>query len=193
MQKVTLETQQLSLRAPADSDAEAIAAAWEDPELQRWLGVPVPSSVATARAYVSQITDPGWRDGTNLTWSILKEDGLVGMIWVDAIADGTGRIGFWGRSAVRGQGLVSAAAAQVVDFALAGHGIGLSRLEWRAFVGNIASARVAQKIGFQFEGTLRAGALGRAGREDEWLAALLPADDRVPRAWPTCQVATTAS
>ena len=51
--------------------------------------------------------------------------------------------------------------------------LGLTRIEWRANVGNTASRRVAEKAGFTFEGTARAALDHRGERVDAWVAALL--------------------
>ena len=47
-----------------------------------------------------------------------------------------------------------------------------------ALVGNDASLRVAEKLGFQREGTARAGLLHRGERRDGWVAGLLPGELR---------------
>jgi RimJ/RimL family protein N-acetyltransferase len=178
-----LNTTRFTLRVPVESDASRIAAAWQDPEIRRWLGVPVPSDASVARRYIDTIVAPGWADGTALTWSVVEHRDLVGLVWVDAILDGTGRIGFWTAPGHRGRGVVVEAATRVID-ACSTPNDGLHRMEWRAFAGNTASARVAQRLGFRFEGTLRSGALGRHGREDEWLGSLLVTDSRDPVPWP---------
>ena len=55
-------------------------------------------------------------------------------------------------------------------------GLELVRIEWHANAGNVASARVARRVGFRFEGTLCLGAVGRNGREDDWVAGILVGD-----------------
>lgn len=60
----------------------------------------------------------------------------------------------------------------------------LSRIEWRAVVGNTGSARVARALGFRYEGMLRQALAGPSHRDDAWIAGLLPGDDRTPVAWP---------
>jgi RimJ/RimL family protein N-acetyltransferase len=60
----------------------------------------------------------------------------------------------------------------------------LVRIQWRATVGNIASARTARALGFRYEGMLRQGLTDPRGRHDGWIAALLREDDRTPQEWP---------
>ena len=51
---------------------------------------------------------------------------------------------------------------------------GVQRLEWYAEVGNVASRRVAEKVGFTIEGTLRSFLLRPGGeRVDAWAGSLL--------------------
>jgi RimJ/RimL family protein N-acetyltransferase len=52
----------------------------------------------------------------------------------------------------------------------------LRRIEWYAEVGNLASRRVVEKVGFRFEGTLRSRLHHRGHWVDAWLAALLRDD-----------------
>jgi RimJ/RimL family protein N-acetyltransferase len=56
--------------------------------------------------------------------------------------------------------------------------LGLGRIEWWATVGNDASRRVAEKLGFTFEGTCRARLLHRGVRVDGWVGGLLPGELR---------------
>jgi RimJ/RimL family protein N-acetyltransferase len=90
-----------------------------------------------------------------------------------AVAD----IGFLVAPRARGRGYAPAAVRALCEWGFAA--LGLARIEWRAYVGNDASLRVAQKAGFTLEGTVRAGLPHRSERRDCWLGALL-ADDPVP-------------
>jgi RimJ/RimL family protein N-acetyltransferase len=51
-------------------------------------------------------------------------------------------------------------------------------------VGNAGSARVARALGFRYEGVLRRALANSFGREDGWVAGLLPGDARMPQPWP---------
>ena len=62
-------------------------------------------------------------------------------------------------------------------------GPGLARVGWNAYAGNLGSARVAQKLGFRFEGTARLGAALRGQLRDDWAAGLLASDDRSATPW----------
>ena len=60
--------------------------------------------------------------------------------------------------------MTAEACGAVVDAVFANHGP--RRIQARVIVGNVASVRVLEKIGFQFEGTLRASLFRRGNFED---------------------------
>ncbi|CAQ01968.1 GNAT family N-acetyltransferase [Clavibacter sepedonicus] len=185
MDPVTLRTARLTLRPPALDDVDAIQAACQDPAIQRYVPVPVPYAREDGVAYVTGFSPDGWTSGDRLTWAVLEGGGLVGTVGLHAIADGAAEIGYWLAPGARGRGLMREAAAVVVDHGFdTGSGLGLVRIGWRAYAGNTGSAAVAQSLGFRFEGVARLGAMGRDGREDDWLAGLLATDDRTPPPWP---------
>ncbi len=72
----------------------------------------------------------------------------------------------------------------MIDWGFSPDGAGLERIEWRAVVGNVGSARAARALGFRYEGLLRAGLSGKQGRDDASIAGLLSTDDRAPQPWP---------
>jgi RimJ/RimL family protein N-acetyltransferase len=185
MDPVTLRTARLTLRPPAFDDVDAITAACQDPGIQRYVPVPVPYAREDAVSYVGSFCPDGWASGERLTWGIHEGDAFVGTVGLHAVADGAAEIGYWLAPESRGHGLMREAAAAVVDHAFdASVGLGLVRIGWRAYAGNTASAAVARALEAEPEGVSRLGAMGRDGREDDWLAGLLATDDRTPRPWP---------
>ncbi|OUE30414.1 putative ribosomal N-acetyltransferase YdaF [Clavibacter michiganensis] len=185
MDPVTLRTPHLVLRPPALDDVDAIHAACQDLWIQRYVPVPVPYARADAVSYVADSCADGWASGERLTWAVLEGDALVGTVGLHGIADGAAEIGYWIVPHARGRGIMREAAAAVVDQGFdASAGLGLARIGWRAYAGNTGSAAVARALGFRFEGIARLGAMGRDGREDDWLAGLLATDDRTPPPWP---------
>jgi RimJ/RimL family protein N-acetyltransferase len=184
MDPVTLRTARLTLRPPALDDVDAIAAACQDPGIQRYVPVPVPYGRDDAVSYVAGSCATGWATGERLTWAIHEGDAVIGTVGLGDVADGAAELGYWLAPGARGRGLMREAAAAVVDHGFDAAGLGLVRIGWRAYAGNAGSAAVARALGFRFEGTARLGAVGRDGREDDWLAGLLATDDRVPQPWP---------
>lgn len=185
MEAVRLETERLVLAAPTDADIDAITAACQDPEIPRWTTVPSPYSRDDAADYV-RLTGEWWADGSQAVWSVHAGEELVGSIGLHHItphdAGGQAELGYWVAASARGRGYLVEAARSVIDWGF--DELGLARLTWRAVVGNVPSARAARALGFRYEGLQRQLLTGPRGRDDGWVAGLLPTDDRAPVAWP---------
>ena len=183
MQPVTLRTARLELSIPTAADVDAITAAAQDPEVPRWTTLPSPYRREHAEDFIEKAAD-WWDRRTELTWGIRSRDAWIGMIGLHGTtAGGSAEIGYWMAADARGRGFVTEAARAVIDFGFA-EPLTLARIEWRAVVGNTASARAARRLGFRYEGMLRQGLSDARGRHDGWIAALLPTDDRTPQPWP---------
>lgn len=190
---VVLTGERVELSAPVESDIDRIAALCRDPEVARWTTVPVPYERDDAERFVLQTVADGWISGRSCTWAIRRRrpmpgsPALIGMVSIDRIHDAEAEIGYWLAPEARGQGLMTESVALVTGFAFQAppSGLGLQRLVWHAVAGNAASAAVARRTGFRFEGVRRLGALHRERRLDDWQAALLVSDPRVPADdWP---------
>jgi RimJ/RimL family protein N-acetyltransferase len=84
---------------------------------------------------------------------------------------GTGEIGYWVRSDETAKGVATEATAALVRVGF--EELGFHRLTLRIAVGNRASERVAEKLGFTREGVLREELLIRGRWTDHTLFALL--------------------
>jgi RimJ/RimL family protein N-acetyltransferase len=78
--------------------------------------------------------------------------GGVGFRWVGE-EQGVGEVGYWLRKRERGSGLTTRAVNLIARWAC--EELGCERLQLRADENNGPSQRVAEKAGFQREGTLR--------------------------------------
>ncbi len=174
------------LRAPTESDVDAITAACQDPEVQAWTVVPSPYLRTHAEGFVRDFVAEGWREDREATWAIVDDGALVGMIGLSMRPPGSAEIGYWMASAGRGRGLMHRAVLLVLQWAFdAADGPHLTQVEWRAFSGNWPSWRVAWRVGFRFEAVVRLGAVQRGQRLDDWGGTLLRDDPRVPvTEWP---------
>jgi RimJ/RimL family protein N-acetyltransferase len=181
---VELETARLVLSAPTTDDIDAIYEACQDPDIQRYTTVPSPYQRTDAESFVHLVA-AWWATGDECTWAIRADGVLVGMIALHGVRDGAAEIGYWMAAPARGRGYLTEAARAVLDFAFGP--MRLQRVEWRAVTDNPASVRIAQKLGFRYEGLLRLG-LGRIGstgdRRDGHIAGLLATDPRTPQPWP---------
>jgi RimJ/RimL family protein N-acetyltransferase len=170
----TLAAGSLLLRPPEERDVPAIVEACQDEAIARWIPVPVPYTEDHARQFVAERPDR-WQDAEHgeLTFAITDaQDGrLLGMVGLHA-RDATMReIGYWGAPWARGKGVMTDAARMVCEFGF--EVLGLERIEWWAGVGNEASWRVAEKLGFTREGTCRRRLPHRGERLDAWVGGLL--------------------
>ncbi|MFD5971146.1 GNAT family N-acetyltransferase [Streptomyces sp. NPDC060311] len=183
MEPVTLTTDRLVLRAVGPQDTEAVYAACQDADIQRWTTIPSPYLPEHARGFTEQMVPDGWANDSMFTFGLFLPAGdLVGMLGVTMISLGVGEIGFWGSREHRGRGHVTEAAVAVARWAFTDRAV--DRLEWRAEVGNTASRAVAQRAGFTMEGTLRSGINNQGTRRDCWIGSLLPSDLSLPSTSP---------
>jgi RimJ/RimL family protein N-acetyltransferase len=185
MEPHTLTDGSVVLSKPDVGDVDAITAACRDPAISEWTTVPTPYSRADAVHFVGEVVPLKWASGLP-DWGIRTSDdgrlqGMVGFVPRGASAP---EIGYWIAPGARGRGLATAAVNLVCDFAFRPDGMGLWRIEWRAFVGNYPSAAVARHAGFRFEGLARHGLRQRGVPRDVWVAGLLPDDPRVTTEWP---------
>jgi len=176
MDPVELSDDRLLLRLPVRADVDDITLACRDLELQRWIPVPVPYERIHGEQWVDD-TSRSWADDQELRW-VITERGVsnraIGAIGLHA-RDATMReVEFWMAPWARGRGVMTDAVRLVCRWGFAD--LGLGRIEWWANVGNYASRRVAEKVGFTMEGTARARLLHRGVRVDGWCAGLLPGE-----------------
>ncbi|MFE3188960.1 GNAT family N-acetyltransferase [Nocardia sp. NPDC059240] len=178
------------LSPPAVSDIDAITTLCQEPSIGAWTTMPVPYHRADAEKFIYDIVGPGWATRSP-TWALRPGDGgpVVGMIGLSPLYprrdDNQAEIGFWLSPTARGRGLMTRAAQLVTAAALDPAALAFERVEWRAFTGNHASAAVARRSGFHFEGLIRGGGMQRGTRRDIWVAGRLRADPSTPGPnWP---------
>ena len=191
MEPTELRTDGLLLSVPTAADVEVITRACQDPDIQAWTTVPSPYTAADADGFLLHVVGPGWASGGGLTWAVRDPDattpapGLLGMVGLDSVADGSAELGFWLAPWARGRGVAVRAVRRVLDHAFDPAGPDLVRVSWMAFVGNWPSRRVAWRAGFRFEGTRRLHAVQRDDRRDAWVGSILRGDPRQPtEEWP---------
>lgn len=143
----------ITLRPWRESDAPALVAAFQDPEIPRWTFIPVPYSARDARDFIARQRRD--RDGgVALAFAIVAAGddarvlGGTGLEPVERVTR-RGEIGYWVAREHRGRGIATAAVRLLAAWALGD--LGLRRLEILAFRGNAASERVAQNAGFVCE------------------------------------------
>lgn len=163
------------LAAPTDADVDRIIELCQDPDVSRWTTIPSPYGRSDAHFFLREIVAAGWDAGTVATWGVRTPDDatLHGMVGVDL--GGDGELGFWMGAHARGRGWATQAARLAVDAAFAN---GVDHVRWKAILGNEGSRRVAEKVGFRVDGTVRHLIEQRGQWHDGWIATLLPDDRR---------------
>ncbi|MFI5780244.1 GNAT family N-acetyltransferase [Nocardia sp. NPDC051570] len=175
------------LSRPTTDDVDTIADCCREPSVGEWTTVPVPYHREHAERFLTDIVAPGWADGLP-TWAIresaaAKPVGMIALMRRELGDPSAAEIGYWLTSRARGTGLMTRAVRLSCDFGFTR--LALARIEWRAYVGNHASAAVARRAGFRYEGLMRLGGLQRGVRRDSWIAARLAGDPDDPApGWP---------
>ncbi|SDH14261.1 GNAT family N-acetyltransferase [Nonomuraea jiangxiensis] len=149
-----------------------------DPALQHFVDLPSPYRMENAAFFVEELAIAGGPDGRRLEF--LAEDAStgerLGRVGLGLGTPGTAEIGYWVAPQARKRGVATHAVRTVCRWAFRTHGLEL--IEWRAEVGNLASRRVAENVGFIVEATLRKRLFHRGVRVDAWVGSLLETDAR---------------
>lgn len=153
----TLKTPRLILRKIELKDAQDLYELLCDEQILKYLGgIPKYTGVDMAISYITEKLSKKYLDKSFYDWGIEEKSTgkMVGRICVykqdedRKMAD----LVWYILPNVRGMGLMTEAAKFVVNFL---QKIGFERIEAFANVDNISSQRVMEKIGMQYEGTLR--------------------------------------
>jgi [ribosomal protein S5]-alanine N-acetyltransferase len=160
------------------ADAQAVADAFRDPDIQRW-HVRRADSVDEARQWISS-WQAGWAEESQLNWALVDHatDVLLGRLSLKAVDlhDGSAGLAYWMVPASRGRGLCSQAVIALCQWAF--NKAGFHRIEVEHSVANLASCRVAAKAGFREEG-IRRDAMHADGWHDMHVHACWPPMMRV--------------
>jgi RimJ/RimL family protein N-acetyltransferase len=153
----------LVLRLPTRADTDAVVAACQDPEIPRWTRVPSPYGVAEAHTWFELAeAERAAGDGLHLLITeratLLGSVGIVGLDWPGGVAE----VGYWVSAEARGRGVARRALEIVAAWGLQQ---GFRRLFADVIVGNDASERVLEKVGFQREGVQRSMPAGSCGTD----------------------------
>ena len=183
MEPFALSTPRLRLDQPVAADVPDIARYCAAPVFERFMVTPWPYEARHARFFVDEFVPGGWSTGDEWTWAIREGEGGP-MLGAVGVRTGSGMVGCWLGAEHRGRGVMPEALAAVVDAVFA-H-TGRDEVLWECVVGNAASARVAQKVGYRFTGKQPGRIPDRDGSTSPaWTARLGRDDDRTPQpGWP---------
>lgn len=150
----TLLTERLVLRPLTPQDAEAVYAYTSDGEVMRYMNFERRRTMEDTRAFLSSVAE-GYARGRQVRGIVLREsERLVGTCGLRISREHErGELGYWLRRDHWGRGLATEAACAVIRHAFEHERLG--RVQARCAVENAASARVMEKAGMAYEGTLR--------------------------------------
>jgi RimJ/RimL family protein N-acetyltransferase len=175
----TLSDGSVTLRAHSAHDAQGVFEQCQDPISQEWTTVPVPYSLEDAHAFVNETMPRGWADGSSWGFAVELDGQYGGTVELRDEGEGRLEVAYGSHPRVRGTGAMGRAVRLLVDWGFADRSARV--IVWRANKGNWPSRKLAWRLGFSFEGTVRAALPHRGELRDGWTGTLLPTDDRAPK------------
>jgi RimJ/RimL family protein N-acetyltransferase len=172
----TLSADELLLRSPSDADIDIVAPAFRDPQVGGEAGLPPVDADALRVLLHEQL--PMLRERGLLAPYVIEDTetgqilGGTNLSRFDLLRD-TVEVGYWLFVDARGRGIATRSVRMMADHAFAN---GIVRVEAHVRVGNDASERVLERLGFEREGVKRRLLRHGGVRVDATLYALVAAD-----------------
>lgn len=171
---MVLRDGELLLRPWTEDDVDALVAGCNDPEVAHWIPtIPHPYTREDALAFIRGEVRP-----EHQALAIELSGQVVGGIGIGLNShEYRATMGYWVAAEARGQGICTRALRLLTRHAL--EELELQRVDLVTDPDNLASQRVAEKVGFQREGVLRAHLRHPDGRiRDSVMFSLLPGELR---------------
>jgi RimJ/RimL family protein N-acetyltransferase len=163
---LVVPSERLLLRPWLAEDAAPVAEIMKSGAMHRFLALPTPYTEADARAFVCEFGGAERAAGTGLDCAVVeRETGRLAGSASLRLPVGTRHadIGYWIAPQAQGRGYATEATDALARWA---YGHGVHRVELRLDVTNLASAHVALRAGFAFEGIRREFLSTPSGRAD---------------------------
>jgi ribosomal-protein-alanine N-acetyltransferase len=170
-----LETERLLLRKMRLDDAEAMFAYASDPEVTRYVLFETHRSVEDSESFL-RLALEGYERGDFGGWGVVLKDsgafvGTCGMDAGYAPEHARAELGYVLSREHWGRGLMPEAVRAVIRFGF--KRMSLNRVQARCIAENAASARVMEKAGMTYEGTLRESEFIKGAYRDMKLYSIL--------------------
>ena len=176
--QASIRTERLVLRPLGMADAEPIFALFADWQVVRLLSAPPwPYRVEDAQDFVRKSLDPADEDGET-SFAITRDDALIGGIGFRSRPashlqrDAGPNIWYWLGRPYWGEGLMTEALRAMVRFLF--EVADVEEIYSGAFVENVASLRVQEKVGFREDGQTMLASRPRGGAEFAHVNTVLP-------------------
>ncbi len=180
----TLTDGTVTIRAHRATDADGSLEQCHDPLSRRWTTVPLEYHRGDAQRFVSQVMPGGWLEDSEWGFAVEAVDPGVGRpryagtISLRNEGDRRAEVAYGSHPWVRGRGVMEAALRLLLEWGFAEKG--LQTVVWWANRGNWASRKLAWRLGFTVEGSLRRWLPQRGELRDAWVGTLLREDERAP-------------
>ena len=159
------------------SDAKDLAAALSNNKVQDNLrdGLPYPYTEQDGKEFISAMLSAD--ESETFAFAITVDNMVIGSISIfrqGNIHRQTAELGYYIAEEYWGKGIMTEAVKQICEYVFAKSDI--IRIYAEPFAYNIASCRVLEKVGFQYEGTLRSNAVKNGRVIDMEIYSLLKAE-----------------
>ena len=159
------------------SDAKDLAAALSNKKVQDNLrdGLPYPYTEQDGKEFISAMLSAD--ENETFAFAITVDNMVIGSIGIfrqGNIHRQTAELGYYIAEEYWGKGIMTEAVKQICEYVFANSDI--IRIYAEPFAYNIASCRVLEKVGFQYEGTLRSNAVKNGRVIDMEMYSLLKAE-----------------
>ncbi len=173
------------LRAPRESDVEGSYEQCQDPDSQKWTDIPLPYAREDARTYLRHVIPGGWE--TDREWGFVVEatddagvPRFAGTISLRNRGSSRAEIAYGAHPWARGRGVMERALRLLLAWGFEHRD--LQTVVWLAARGNWPSRRLAWRLGFSFDGTVRRWLTRRDELDDAWVGTLRRGEEMAPRA-----------
>lgn len=161
------------------SDAKDLAAALSNKKVQDNLrdGLPYPYTEQDGKEFISAMLSAD--ENETFAFAITVDNTVIGSIGIfrqENIHRQTAELGYYIAEEYWGKGIMTEAVRQICEYVFRESDI--IRIYAEPFVYNIASCRVLEKAGFQYEGTLRSNAVKNGKVMDMKMYSLLKEEIR---------------
>lgn len=156
-----IESENLILRAPIESDVVDLVEGLNNINVVKFLSkLPFPYTNDSALYWVNKlkkehVTLKEERESFSFNIELKSESKIVGCCSLDKVDffDNKAEIGYWVNEKYWRRGIITEAVTSLIQFAFSE--LELNRLTILAFDSNSGSKKVAEKLGFTYEGTLK--------------------------------------
>jgi ribosomal-protein-serine acetyltransferase len=147
-------------------------------EISPWLPWCHPAFSKDELAGFIEVSRKGWADRSQYQFAIFDAatERALGGISLNHIAKSNrlANMGYWVRTSVTGRGIASEAVKLIAGYGF--RELGLTRIEIAAIPQNVASCRVAERVGAKFEAVARNRLVMHGKAHDAALYSLVPGD-----------------